>query len=126
MRQRSFEQPGDRKGCTELYTTGCIQGTVPQRRSVKEPLDLEASRNALSLASPLDACLVLKNSARFGPEAQIQTQLHIRHTVWRYLMSIEVTLSAGSVRVNDEPLTDIWPAATGWTGFCPWAEDAVI
>ena len=42
------EQPGDRKGCTELYTTGWIKGIVPQCRSVKEPLDLEASRKPRS------------------------------------------------------------------------------
>src|ERR1700682_3682802 len=47
---------------------------------------------------------------------------------WRggYLTSIVVTLSAGSVSVNDDPLTAICPAATGWTGFCPCAEAAVI
>jgi hypothetical protein len=37
-----------------------------------------------------------------------------------------VTLSAGSVRVIDEPLAGIVPMKTGWTGFCAWAEDVVI
>ena len=37
-----------------------------------------------------------------------------------------VTLNAGSVIVNDEPLTVIVPIDTGSTGFCPSAEVAVI
>ena len=43
-----------------------------------------------------------------------------------YLTSMVVTLSAGSVSVIDEPLTGIVAIETGWTGFCPWAEAAVI
>jgi hypothetical protein len=33
-------------------------------------------------ASPLRECLVMKNSGRFAPEPQIQTQLHIRYAVY--------------------------------------------
>jgi hypothetical protein len=47
-----------------------------------------------------------------------------------YRTSIVVTLSAGNVIVNDEPLTAIVPADTGCTGVpavaCAWAEAAVI
>ena len=43
-----------------------------------------------------------------------------------YLTSTVVTLSAGSVSVNDEPLAGIVPMEAGCTGVCPWAEAAVI
>jgi hypothetical protein len=45
---------------------------------------------------------------------------------WCYLTSMVVTLSAGSVKVNEEPLAGIVPMETGCTGVCPWAEAAVI
>jgi hypothetical protein len=37
-----------------------------------------------------------------------------------------VTLNAGNVIVSDEPLTGVVPMETGWTGFCPCADAAVI
>jgi hypothetical protein len=40
--------------------------------------------------------------------------------------SMEVTLRAGSVMVKEEPLAGKVPIGTGWTGFWPAAEAAVI
>ena len=59
-RNRSFEHPGARKGCTELYTTGWSKGNAPQRWSVKEPLDLEASRKRRLISS------FVRSEAPFG------------------------------------------------------------
>jgi hypothetical protein len=41
-------------------------------------------------------------------------------------MSIVVTLYAGSVMVNEEPLAAIVPIETGWTTVCIAAEGPVI